>query len=592
MIFSGLIQKFAELGPIKDFPKHLKIFYRYIGNKMVSMYFLSFLASLLETAGISLFVSSIANGFINSNEQDPLSSENLIFSQGFIELNLQQALIICFFIFVLKAILVYSAYHMSANIRSALIVMIKNKLVRKYVETDYQTFLKQDIGHMTNLVGEQTYRFKQYYFYLNQFFVALFTGIIFFLAALYLAPKIGLLLVLNMLIIFTMFKTLASKVQRMSKLVVYENSKITAATLEMLNNMKYIKSTASDQKFLSRVARSAKNLAIYQGLSWKYSGFLIAVKEPILFISVILILIIQSIFGLAIVSAVTSIILFYRALNYLVVANNSIQSATEYSGSFLQIHKELEAIDLKITKVTPKRNVMTPMPKISFSDVTFFYYGQNNTPILNQLNFEIIPQKTTIFVGESGKGKTTILNLITGVLKPTKGKIFFGKFDHTEVDFEMLRKKVGFVSQESTIFNGTIKDNLLFKVDDKSDPVELDTRLSSLLSRLNFSDFIESLDCGLNTRVGDNGAKLSGGQRQKILLARELMCQPSLLILDEPTSALDSEAQKAVIDVLRSYQSEMTIIINTHQTNILEIADTVYRVEDFDVHLTDHTVTA
>ena len=178
------------------------------------------------------------------------------------------------------------------------------------------------------------------------------------------------------------------------------------------------------------------------------------------------------------------------------------------------------------------------------------------------------------------------------MLKPTKGKIFFGKFDHTEIDFEMLRKKVGFVSQESTIFNGTIRDNLLFKVDDKSDPAELETRLLSLLSSLNFGDFIESLDYGLNTRVGDNGAKLSGGQRQKILLARELMCQPSMLILDEPASALDSEAQKAVIDVLRGYQSEMTIIINTHQSNILEIADTVYRVEDCTVHSADSTVTA
>ena len=235
--------------------------------------------------------------------------------------------------------LVYSSYHMSANIRSALITDIKNKLVRKYVETNYETFLKQDIGHMANLVGEQTYRFNQYYFYLNQFFVAIFTGITFFLAALFVAPKVGLLLILNMFVVFTVFKTLASKVQRMSKLVVYENSKITAATLEMLNNMKYVKSTGSDNRFLSRVARAAKNLAIYQGLSWKYSGFLIAVKEPILFMSVILILIIQSIFGLTMVSAVTSIVLFYRALNYLIVANNSIQTTTEFSGSFCKFIK-------------------------------------------------------------------------------------------------------------------------------------------------------------------------------------------------------------------------------------------------------------
>ncbi|MDA7551198.1 ABC transporter transmembrane domain-containing protein [Rhodobacteraceae bacterium] len=368
MVFSGLIRKFTELGPIKDFPNHFKILHSYIGNKIFGMFFLSVLASLLETAGIALFVSSIANGFINENEKDPFSSTNLIFSQGFIQVNFQQALILCLFIFAIKSMFVYSAYHMSANIRSSLIIDIKNKLVRNYVDTDYETFLKQDIGHMTNLVGEQTYRFNQFYFYLNQFLVAIFTGITFFLAALFVAPKIGLLLLLNMFIVFTLFKTLASKVQRMSKLVVYENSKITAATLEMLNNMKYVKSTGSDQRFLSRVARSAENLAFYQGLSWKYSGLLIAAKEPILFMSIILIIIIQSIFGLTMVSAVTSIILFYRALNYLIVANNSIQTTTEFSGSFLQIHRELESRDAKTTKRGRKQNALMPMPKISFKD--------------------------------------------------------------------------------------------------------------------------------------------------------------------------------------------------------------------------------
>ena len=251
----------------------------------------------------------------------------------------------------------------------------------------------------------------------------------------------------------------------------------------------------------------------------------------------------------------------------------------------MQIHKELQARTAKATVTTRKRNTLKSIPKISFNNVTFCYSGLNNKPILNQLNFEIIPQTTTIFVGESGKGKTTILNLITGLLQPTKGKIFFGKFAHTEVDFKTLRKKIGFVSQESTIFNGTIRDNLLFKVDDKSDLAELDTRLFSLLSRLNFGDFIRSLDYGLSTRVGDNGAKLSGGQRQKILLARELMAEPLMLILDEPISALDIEAQEAVIDALRGYQGEMTLIIITHQTNILDIADTVYRVENGGVQL-------
>lgn len=592
MIFSRLIKKFTELGPIKDFPNHIKILYSYIGNKIFGMYFLSVLASLLETAGIALFVGSIAQSFNDENEQDPFSSTNLIFSHGFIELNLQQTLIISLLIFAIKSMLIYSAYHMSANIRSSLIIDIKNKLVSKYVDIDYETFLKQDIGHMTNLVGEQAYRFNQFYFYLNQFFVAIFTGITFFFAALFVAPKIGLLLLLNMIIVFTLFKALASKVQRISKLVVFENSKITAATLEMLNNMKYVKSTGSDQRFLSRVARSAEKLALYQGLSWKYSGFLIAVKEPILFMSIILIIMIQNILGLTIVSAVTSIILFYRALNYLIVANNSIQTATEFSGSFSQIHRELELRDVKTTKKERKRNTLMTMPKISFHDVTFCYSGLNNKPILNQINFEIIPQKTTVFVGESGNGKTTVLNLITGLLKPTKGKIFYGDFDHTEIDFERLREKVGFVSQESTIFNGTIRDNLLFKVYDKSDPAKLETRLLSLLSRLNFGDFIKGLDYGLSTRVGNNGAKLSGGQRQKILLARELMDQPSLLILDEPISALDAEAQKAVIDALRGYRGEMTIIIITHQSNILEIADTVYRLENGDVHSDENTIRA
>ena len=157
------------------------------------------------------------------------------------------------------------------------------------------------------------------------------------------------------------------------------------------------------------------------------------------------ILIIQSIFGLTMVSAVTSIVLFYRALNYLIVANNSIQTTTEFSGSFLQIHKELQARTAKATVTTRKRNTLKSIPKISFNNVTFCYSGLNNKPILNQLNFEIIPQTTTIFVGGSGKGNNHS-KPDYWLATTDEGKIFFGKFAHTSR--QNVEKEGGFVSQD------------------------------------------------------------------------------------------------------------------------------------------------
>ena len=199
-----------------------------------------------------------------------------------------------------------------------------------------------------------------------------------------------------------------------------------------------------------------------------------------------------------------------------------------------------------------------------------------NKKILKNINLEIKKNSCIGIKGESGSGKSTLLNVLLGLLEPDSGEILIDT-KNTNLNNQQWWRKIGFVHQDSYIFNQNIIKNIVIN-DDQLDKFELDRvlkncELNKLKNKLDNNDF----------NLGERGSKISGGERQRVFLARALYKKPKILILDEPTSSLDNENEQKIIDTLLMYKNEITIIIVSHTQKILQICDQIYEMKDGEI---------
>jgi ABC-type multidrug transport system fused ATPase/permease subunit len=210
---------------------------------------------------------------------------------------------------------------------------------------------------------------------------------------------------------------------------------------------------------------------------------------------------------------------------------------------------------------------------IRFEDVSFAY--NKDKMVLKNIDLVIQPLRPTAIVGGSGAGKSTLLDLFLGLLKPDSGMIYYGDIRCEDLNFATLRSKVAYVSQETTLIDGSLLYNLTI-----INPEASEAEVKDACSKAQINEMINELPDGLETEIGENGIKLSGGQRQRVALARALLSNPEILILDEATSQLDSETELFIQQAIQGLHRKLTIIIVAHRLSTVRFADTVYVLEE------------
>jgi ATP-binding cassette subfamily C protein len=216
--------------------------------------------------------------------------------------------------------------------------------------------------------------------------------------------------------------------------------------------------------------------------------------------------------------------------------------------------------------------------RVELRGVTFQYPGADS-PVLRDVSLTIRAGEFTVLLGPSGHGKTTLMDLLTGLLSPTAGDVLVDDVPLSLMDLGHWQSELGLVLQESPILNRSVADNVAFGTDGPAD----EERVWRALDLAQATDFVSALPKGLATVVGERGARLSGGQRQRIVLARALYTEPGMLLLDEPTSALDAASAGAVTRSLENLKGTVTVVAVAHQGPVLSLADRRFWVEDAEV---------
>ena len=278
-------------------------------------------------------------------------------------------------------------------------------------------------------------------------------------------------------------------------------------------------------------------------------------------------------------SFLAAMFMAYAPLRKMSGANESVQRAL---AGAQRVFKVLD-LENELTKDEGKKTLPPMTKSLEFSGVNFRYEGSDE-PALHQINFTVKAGEVIAFVGASGSGKTTLVSLVPRFYRPTEGAVKIDGEDIRLVDRSSLRRQIGIVSQETVLFDDSIRNNIAYGRPDATEEAVMEA------ARAAFAwEFIERLPQGLDTMVGENGLRLSGGQRQRLAIARAILRNPPILILDEATSSLDSESEKLVQKALANLVKARTTLIIAHRLSTIQHADRIVvmnrgRIEEIGTH--------
>jgi ATP-binding cassette subfamily B protein len=254
-----------------------------------------------------------------------------------------------------------------------------------------------------------------------------------------------------------------------------------------------------------------------------------------------------------------------QELGSFIIALNETKVSMENFKELLEAPKEFRPKKAKKVGV---------IESLQFNEVSFKHKTAKFAAVEN-ISFNIKKGETVAFVGPSGAGKTTLVKLLVGLYPPAKGNVKYNQIDSTEIDLLDLRKQLGFVTQDAQLFSGTIRENLLFVK-----PNATDEELMEVLQKASCNKLLERSENGLNATIGEGGIKVSGGEKQRLSIARAILRNPNLLIFDEATSALDSITEEEINETIRniSDKNRITVLI-AHRLSTIMHADTIFVLE-------------
>jgi len=454
---------------------------------------------------------------------------------------------------------------------------IFNDGLKQTLRLSFQEFEEQRSGEILSVLQKVRTDAQQF---INSFINILFSSIvgIGFLIW-YSVTKNWMLIpvfVIGILVLGSLTGLLSKKIKTIQRSINHETNKMSGVITESLRNIELVKSLGLTFPEIKRLrdqtlkifelemekVRKVRTLTFLQGT------LLSILKQSILFI--LLWLIFRKVLTTGELIAMQFI-------------STSIFGPLQDLGNIILNYREVEASISSFDQLMCKPIERRPenpveigkLQNISFQNVVF-RHKTATTNAIDEISFKVQTGETIAFVGPSGSGKSTLVKLLVGLYKPVKGKINFNEYSSSQIRYNELRRQIGFVTQDTQLFAGTIKENLLFVKSDASD-----TEILDALHKAACEHLISNSSKGIDTVLGEGGMKLSGGEKQRISIARAILRQPRLLIFDEATSSLDSLTEEEITNTIRKFSGSMeqiTILI-AHRLSTIMHADVIYVLE-------------
>lgn len=387
--------------------------------------------------------------------------------------------------------------------------------------------------------------------------------------------RIALIFMVSAPIIAILSSFLGKKIKLISRRIVTQTNSLAGSTTESLRNIELVKSlglTQQEEERLNSNTQKILGLELQKVRFIRSLSFIQGTTVHFLRTCVVFALYYFLFGGEILVGDLLTMVFFtffifgpLQELSQFIIVSNETKVSMEN-------FKQLLAATSEFRPTNPKH--IGAISSLHFVNVTFKHKSAA-TPAVENINFDIRQGETVAFVGPSGSGKTTLVKLLVGLYPPAKGEVLYNSVNSNQVDLLDLRKQLGFVTQDAQLFSGTIRENLLFVKPDATDGELLD-----VLHRASCDTLLNRASDGLNSTIGEGGIKVSGGEKQRLSIARAILRNPNLLIFDEATSALDSITEEEINATIRSIsdKNRITVLI-AHRLSTIMHADKIFVLE-------------
>ena len=456
----------------------------------------------------------------------------------------------------------YTVAHVATDLRLA--------LLRALLSTRWGYFLDQQVGSMVNAAGTEVMRASSSYQHAATAVAMAIQAFAYFTVALLVSWQTTLIFMTAASLVLVLLYSLVSKAKRAGRKQTRLLQSLLARLSDNLQSLKAFK--AMGRENMADELLSKDTLKLNKALRRQVfsKAALRGIQEPMMSLLVVVGLYTMLVhLQMDLPKVMVLIFLMARMLTQAGKVQRKYQLMAIGESAYWSLQEKIDNAQLQ--KEPAGGEITATLEDKIVLDRVDFGYGDNM--ILTDVSLEIPCRTFTSFVGPSGAGKTTLIDLIIGLFQPVKGEVLIDGIPLAEINLQSWRRMIGYVPQDSILLHDSVFTNVTLS--EPSFSVE-DAQLA--LKAAGAWDFVNEMSEGIQTIVGERGAKLSGGQRQRIAIARALINQPQLLILDEATSALDPETEASICETLRELSGKLTILAISHQTALVDVADRVFQI--------------
>ncbi len=543
------------------FTMNIKILKFYFGQfrGMSGSIFLSLLGSLLQFVPYYFIFTFVRRAF-----------DFYIPDKNFPALSGIVALIIL--LFLVKSAIMFTVKYLTLQINKNFVAKLRMNIVTKLQGLPYLNVVELDFTKHHILMVQHTEKVYQLNSSLiNQALPALMASLIFLGYLAYTNLKMTLVLSLVLIPLFFITKSFLFKLSNQFKEVTQKFRSFNKRTIFMLRALDLIKTLSSEAFEIEKQKNRIESLNQAE-TRLSFLKIMVTLIQDLIFslLGIVILLaggysVIQGTMSLGMMLAYYSAVLVFK--NYLQAFFSTLPQMEEGKASLNELY---EFFMIEAPQVYTGTNKIESLQTITLKDVSFTYL---NEPLLKSVNLELSQSKMTVISGLNGSGKTTLLNLIVGLMAPTQGELLANQCNYQELDITHFRTQLGILRQTPFIFKGTILDNItygrervpLFAVEEAA-------KLAGIFA------LIDELPKKFETVVGENGTTLSGGECQKIALARALLNRPKFIFLDEPSNHLDVNSIVNLMEQLKKGEYQPTCLIISHENRVIEQADIHYNL--------------
>ena len=553
--------------------KLIKLLVKENPKTVLAVCVLLLLSSLLEGIGISLLFPIISIILEIDTELPDSKLTNIIMhikSWGIYALS---AIVIL--TFVLKSVVMHVIY---TNIASR-IADFSNNLRKDFVDATLGAKINyiqsKSLGESLSVLTSDSVRAAAAYISATRILAGLFQVILYVLFALWLSITATVSSIITMVVLVVLVRGTMRKTRLAGAETTWFIHKISQSMGEAMRGIKAAKATANTKYLNTLIVQSSDDLRKAHATNIVVGQVLRNIQDPVLIASALFCLVLFKDFLYLEPAYILFIMtVYYRLMSSLNAVQGDYQKFLGQEKSLWKIKSNILTAQKQIECVQ-KNGVAAKgeAEKILFNNVSIAFEEKK---VLDAVSFEILPNRLTLLSGESGKGKTTTIDMICSLVQADTGEIKIGNTPLDKINTESWRKKLGYVDQFPFLFKASIKDNIVLNCDDVDQ-----ADIEETIKLCHLEQFVEAQAGGINFLLDEGGTNISGGQRQRIAIARAVVRKPHYLILDEPTSALDHESEEVIFQTLKDLSKTMSVIVVSHSKNLERYADDIINFNQF-----------